>query len=126
MRGFDITSIAIGAHHSLAFNSKSRVFVFDDNSASTPTSTRPSRSSTLAQASPSPHLGRLTSVAAGGASFFTVDRAQFPRAKKDPPTSRCITADTWTCGQSILGILGTGRWMHQQAPYQDESAWQPC
>lgn len=57
-------------------------------------------------------------MSAGGAnSFFTIDAtrvAQPGEGSNQRIGLGRITADTWACGQGILGTLGTGRWTHIQ------------
>lgn len=127
MRGFEIAAIATGDYHSLALDKEGRAFAFGDNSAGQlgfdPSSESPyidapsllpiSRLYSGTNLSP-----RVTSVSAGGTnSFFTVDgtRIAKPGESADQRIGLGrITADTWACGQGILGTLGTGRWTHIQ------------
>lgn len=127
LRGFEIDSIATGDHHSLALDKEGRAFAFGDNTSGQlgfdPSSESPyidapsllALSRLYAGTSLSP---RITSIAAGGAnSFFTVDATLVaqPRDSSLPASALGrITADTWACGQGILGTLGTGRWTHVQ------------
>ena len=130
LRGFEVTAIAAGDYHSLALDREGRVFAFGDNSSgqlgfdpSSATGDSPyidapsllpiSRLYNGTNLSP-----RVTSVSAGGTnSFFTVDAMRVAQPGEDPAKRigmGRITADTWSCGQGILGTLGTGRWTHVQ------------
>ena len=128
LRGFDISAIATGNHHSLALDKEGRAFAFGDNtsgqlglepSSESPCIDAPSLlpiSRLYAGTNLSP---RVTSISAGGTnSFFTIDatRVAGPNEEITPGTVGLgrITADTWSCGQGILGTLGTGRWTHVQ------------
>ena len=128
MRGFEIKDIATGDYHSLALDKEGRAFAFGDNGAGQlgfdPSSESPyidapsllpiSRLYSGTNLSP-----RVTSVSAGGTnSFFTIDatRVAQPGETADQRAVGLgrVTADTWACGQGILGTLGTGRWTHIQ------------
>lgn len=126
LRGFDIASIATGDYHSLALDKEGRAFAFGDNSSgqlglgTNPESQTVDVPSLLpiqklyAGTSLSP---RVTSISAGGAnSFFTIDATRVAQPGESSASSLLnrITADTWACGQGILGTLGTGRWTHIQ------------
>ena len=128
LNGFQITQIAAGDYHSLALDNEGRVFAFGQNSvgqlgldpkAEIPYVDSPSLlpfSSLYAGTKLQP---RVTSIAAGGSnSFFTVDATRIAGADEDTVSSRTnlgrIIAETWSCGQGILGTLGTGRWSHVQ------------
>ena len=126
LRGFDIAAIAAGDHHSLALDKQGRVFSFGDNSSGqlgfdpSPDSLYIDVPSFIpiqklyAGTSLSP---TVTSISAGGAnSFFTVDATRVAQPGESAPQSQLgrITSDTWSCGQGILGTLGTGRWTHIQ------------
>jgi len=128
MRGFEVEAIATGDHHSLALDKEGRAFAFGENSAGQ-LGFDPSSESTYIDAPSLLPISRLysgtnlsprvTSVSAGGSnSFFTVDgtRVAQPGEPADQRTVGLgrITADTWACGQGILGTLGTGRWTHIQ------------
>lgn len=128
LRGFDITAVATGDHHSLALDREGRVFAFGDNSSGQ-LGFDPSTESPCIDAPSLLPLQRLyagtalspkvTSIAAGGSnSFFTVDATRVARPGEDtsaPSTALGrITADTWSCGLGILGTLGNGRWTHIQ------------
>ncbi|MCJ1426682.1 hypothetical protein MMC29_004585 [Sticta canariensis] len=126
LRGFNIVSIATGDYHSLALDKEGRVFAFGD-SLSGQLGFEPSSAFSFIDA---PYLlpiqklyegtsllPRVTSISAGGAnSFFTIEATRIARAGEKPSSSELsrITADTWTCGQGILGTLGNGRWTHMQ------------
>lgn len=127
LRGFDVSEIAAGDYHSLALDKEGRVFSFGDNSSGQ-LGFDPNRESPYIDAPSLLPISRLyngtnlnprvTSVSAGGAnSFFTIDATRVAQPGEDP-TQRIglgrITADTWACGQGILGTLGTGRWTHSQ------------
>lgn len=127
LRGFEISAIATGDYHSLALDREGRAFAFGDNSSGqlgfdprsespyidTPSLLPISRLYSGTNLSP-----RVTSVSAGGSnSFVTVDatRVAQPGESADSMTGLGrITADTWACGQGLLGTLGTGRWTHIQ------------
>lgn len=127
LRGFEIIDIAAGDFHSLALDKEGRAFAFGDNSSGQ-LGFEPSAESPYIDAPSLLPISRLyngtnlnprvTSVTAGGAnSFFTVDATRVAQPGEDP-THRVglgrITADTWACGQGILGTLGNGRWTHNQ------------
>ncbi len=127
LRGFDITAVATGDHHSLALDREGRVFSFGDNTSGQlgfdPSSEAPSIDAPSLIPIQKLYAGtglspRVTSVAAGGNnSFFTVDATRVARPGESPNTTASagrITADTWSCGQGILGTLGNGRWTHIQ------------
>lgn len=127
LRGFDITAIATGDFHSLALDKEGRAFAFGDNSSGqlgfdpsgeSPYIDAPSLLPISKLYSGSNLSPRVTSVSAGGSnSFFTVDAtrvAQPGEASAAQIGLGRITADTWACGQGILGTLGTGRWTHIQ------------
>ena len=128
LRGFEIAQIATGDYHSLAVDKDGRAFAFGDNtsgqlgfdpSAESPYIDAPSLLPISRLYSGSNLQPRVTSVAAGGNnSFFTVDATRIAGPGEDTSSPRIglgrITADTWSCGQGILGTLGTGRWTHVQ------------
>lgn len=128
LRGFEIAKIATGDYHSLVVDKDGRVFAFGDNTsgqlgfdptAESPYIDAPSLLPISRLYSGSNLQPRVTSVSAGGNnSFFTVDAVRVAGQKRDGSSSRAdigrITADTWACGQGILGTLGTGRWTHIQ------------
>ena len=128
LRGFEIAQIATGDYHSLAVDKDGRAFAFGDNtsgqlgfdpSADSPYIDAPSLLPISRLYSGSNLQPRVTSVAAGGNnSFFTIDATRVAGPGEDTSSPRAglgrITADTWSCGQGILGTLGTGRWTHVQ------------
>ena len=127
LRGFEISAIATGSHHSLALDKEGRAFAFGDNtsgqlglepSSESPCIDAPSLLPISRLYSGTNLSPRVTSISAGGTnSFFTVDatRVAGPNEETTPRTGLGrITADTWSCGQGILGTLGTGRWTHVQ------------
>ncbi|KAL8794011.1 MAG: hypothetical protein Q9195_003417 [Heterodermia aff. obscurata] len=126
LRGFDIAAIATGDYHSLALDREGRVFAFGDNTSGQ-LGFEPSSESACIDAPSLLPLQRLyagtgfspkvTSIAAGGSNtFFTVDATRIAKPGEDMSTGHIgrISADTWSCGQGILGTLGTGRWTHVQ------------
>ncbi|MCJ1457613.1 hypothetical protein MMC28_007981 [Mycoblastus sanguinarius] len=127
LRGFEIAAIAAGDFHSLALDREGRAFAFGDNSSGqlgfdpsseSPYIDAPSLLPISRLYSGSNLTPRVTSVSAGGSnSFFTIDATRVAQPGEDA-ASRVgfgrITADTWACGQGILGTLGTGRWTHIQ------------
>ncbi|KAL2059095.1 hypothetical protein ABVK25_000387 [Lepraria finkii] len=127
LRGFQIDAIAAGDYHSLALDKEGRAFAFGDNtsgqlgfdpSAESPYIDAPSLLPISRLYSGTNLSPRVTSVSAGGAnSFFTIDATRVAQPGEDS-NQRIglgrITADTWACGQGILGTLGTGRWTHIQ------------
>lgn len=126
LRGFDIAAITAGDYHSLVLDKQGRVFSFGDNSSGQ-LGFDPSADSLYVDV---PSLipvqklyngtalsPRVTSVSAGGAnSFFTVDATRVAQPGDASTSTQLgrVTADTWACGQGILGTLGTGRWTHTQ------------
>lgn len=126
LRGFEIASIATGDYHSLALDKEGRVFAFGDNSSGqlgfgvdpdSQTIDVPSLLPTQKLYAGTYLSPRVTSVSAGGAnSFFTIDATRVAQPGEASASSSLnrITADTWACGQGILGTLGTGRWTHIQ------------
>lgn len=130
LRGFDISAIATGDYHSLALDKEGRAFAFGDNtlgqlgfepSSESPLIDVPSLLPIQRLYAGTALSPRVTSVSAGGNnSFFTVDATSVAQpghssspSRSNSPLGR-ITADTWACGQGILGTLGTGRWTHVQ------------
>ena len=127
LKGFEIDHIATGDYHSLALDREGRVFSFGDNSSGqlgfeysseAPYVDMPSLlpiSRLYAGTSQAP---RVTSISAGGLnSYFTIDatRNLGPGEKaSEVRTLGRITADTWSSGQGIKGMLGNGRWTHIQ------------
>ena len=127
LRGFEITAVATGDYHSLALDREGRVFAFGDNSsgqlgfepsAESPFIDAPSLLPTQRLYAGTSLSPRVTSVAAGGSSsFFTIDATRVAKPGEDVRPGAGLgrlTADTWSCGQGILGTLGTGRWTHVQ------------
>ncbi|KAL9128359.1 MAG: hypothetical protein Q9217_002938 [Psora testacea] len=127
LRGFEIVAIATGDYHSLALDKEGRAFAFGDNTsgqlgfdpnAESPYIDAPSLLPISRLYSGTSLSPLVTSISAGGTnSFFTVDatRVSQPGDSTSPSTGLGrITADTWACGQGILGMLGTGRWTHIQ------------
>ena len=127
LRGFEIAGIATGDYHSLALDKEGRAFSFGDNTSGqlgfdpnveSPYIDAPSLLPITRLYSGTNLSPRVTSISAGGAnSFFTVDATRVSRPGESPNPSMGlgrITADTWACGQGILGTLGTGRWTHIQ------------
>ncbi|KAL6721024.1 hypothetical protein ACLMJK_000124 [Lecanora helva] len=127
LKGFEIARIATGDFHSLALDKEGRAFAFGDNSSGQ-LGFEPSAESPYIDAPSLLPISRLyqgtnlsprvTSIFAGGDnSFFTVDATRVAQPGEDPAQRiglGRITADTWACGQGILGTLGTGRWTHRQ------------
>ncbi|MCJ1464531.1 hypothetical protein MMC07_003144 [Pseudocyphellaria aurata] len=126
LRGFNIISIAAGDYHSLVLDKEGRVFAFGDSmsgqlgfdpSASSPYIDVPYLLPIQKLYEGTGLLPRVTSVSAGGAnSFFTTEATRVAHSDQKSSSSDPgrITADTWACGQGILGTLGTGRWTHIQ------------
>ena len=127
LKGFEITRIATGDFHSLALDKEGRAFAFGDNSSGqlgfdpsgeSPYIDAPSLIPLSRLYNGSNLTPRVTSVHAGGTnSFFTVDATRVAQPGEQPAQQvglGRITADTWACGQGILGTLGTGRWTHMQ------------
>ncbi|CCU74212.1 hypothetical protein BGHDH14_bgh05554 [Blumeria hordei DH14] len=120
--GFEITKIATGDYHSLVLDKAGRVFSFGDNSYGQLGSGLNTSSSTIDVPSLLPlerlykgtsMLQKVSNIAAGGKnSFFMIDSIR--KTDKANGSSARITADTWSCGQGILGSLGNGRWTHIQ------------
>ena len=126
LRGFNIKAIAAGDLHSLVLDSEGRVFVFGDNTAGQlgqepnpeiPFVDVPSLLALSRFYAGSGQVPAVTSINAGGLnSFFTIDATRVAQPGEDAssPLIGRISADTWACGQGILGQLGTGRWTHMQ------------
>ena len=127
LRGFEIVQIATGDFHSVVLDKEGRAFAFGDNSSGqlgfdpsgeSPYIDAPSLLPISRLYSGSNLAPRVTSVFAGGSnSFFTVDATRVAQPGEASATQSGlgrITADTWACGQGILGTLGTGRWTHMQ------------
>ena len=126
LRGFKVQAIAAGDYHSLALDSDGRVFGFGDNTVGQ-LGQDPSSEVQYIDAPSLLPLSRLytgssqipvvTSIAAGGTnSYFTVDATRVAQPDDKTPKSLLgrVSADTWACGQGIMGQLGTGRWTHVQ------------
>lgn len=118
LKGFRITKIATGDLHSLVLDKAGRVFSFGDNSTGQ-LGFDPNPESLIVDAPalvPIDNLyqgtnlqPRVTGIYAGGLnSFLTID------ATDNSGGIGRITADTWACGQGILGALGNGKWTHVQ------------
>ena len=127
LRGFDVTAVASGDYHSLVLDKEGRVFAFGDNTsgqlgfdpnAESPYIDAPSLLPISKLYASTGLVPRVTSIAAGGLnSFFTVDATRVcqPGETSVPVTQLGrTTADTWACGEGILGTLGNGRWTHKQ------------
>jgi len=125
LKGFNISQIAAGDHHSLALEKDGRVFVFGDNSSGQLGFEAEKEIPFVDGPVPLPfsklyrgtHLKpRVTSVAAGGAtSFFTVDAMRVAEPNEDTNSIRDlgrVTSDVWACGSGLYGTLGNGRWTH--------------
>ncbi|KAK3901066.1 regulator of chromosome condensation 1/beta-lactamase-inhibitor protein II [Staphylotrichum tortipilum] len=123
LSGAKVKEIAAGAFHSLALDSKGRVFAFGDNSTgqlgmepekgTAPQLDTPTALPVAKLYTGTGYVPKVTSIAAGGLnSFFTVDaaRAAASEAGQDP-----VVAETWVCGSGIHGELGTGKWTHISA-----------
>ena len=127
LKGFEITKLASGEHHSLVLDKEGRVFSFGDNSSGQLGFDYNSESSFVDTPSllPTTRLyqgtsqkPKVTSIAAGGQnSFFTIDATRVTGPGEDPSTVSTlgnISADTFACGSGIRGTLGNGRWTHIQ------------
>ncbi len=126
LRGFDVTAVAAGDFHSLALDKEGRVFAFGDNSSGQ-LGFEPSKESSYVDAPSLLPLQKLYEgsnlapkvkqiFAGGNNSFFSIDAAAVARPgdESKPASLGRIVADTWACGQGILGTLGNGRWTHIQ------------
>ena len=117
LKGFPISKIATGDHHSLVCDSAGRAFSFGDNTSGqlgfpfnpeAPSVDVPSLLPTQKLYAGTAQQGKITNVFAGGnTSYLTVE------ARK--PNESRITADTFAFGHGLTGQLGTGRWIHAQA-----------
>ncbi len=127
LKGFDITKLASGDHHSLVLDREGRVFAFGDNSSGqlgfdynseSPFVDTPSLLPTTRLYQGSNQIPKVTSVAAGGQnSFFTVEATRIVGPEETASSVNTlgnITADTWACGTGIRGTLGNGKWTHIQ------------
>lgn len=118
-----ITQVATGDYHSLALSKDGRIFSFGDNSlgqlgvgydSSSPFIDTPVSLPLEKLYRSKEWLPKVTRIAAGGAnSFFTVDAQPTLDSNENSSTAR-DTADTWTCGRGIWGLLGNGKWTHMQ------------
>ncbi|KAF2738027.1 RCC1/BLIP-II [Polyplosphaeria fusca] len=121
LKGFPISNIATGDHHSLVSDAAGRAFSFGDNSAGqlgfefNPDSSfidAPSLLPTQKLYSGSGQQASVTNVFAGGkTSFITIETIKPNFSAKAPGR---ITADTWAFGYGLTGQLGMGRWIHTQ------------
>ncbi|EXJ75661.1 uncharacterized protein A1O5_00168 [Cladophialophora psammophila CBS 110553] len=127
LKGFEITKLASGDHHSLVLDKEGRVFAFGDNSSGqlgfdfNPEAAivdTPSLLPTTRLYQGTNQSSKVTSIAAGGSnSFFTIDATRIAGQDEDPnsiSTLGKVTADTWACGLGIRGTLGNGKWTHIQ------------
>ncbi|KAH0846905.1 hypothetical protein AYO21_02399 [Fonsecaea monophora] len=127
LKGFEITKLASGDHHSLVLDKEGRVFAFGDNSSGqlgfdfnpeAPFVDTPSLLPTTRLYQGTNQSSKVTSIAAGGSnSFFTVDATRVAGPEEDPSSISTLgktTADTWACGTGIKGTLGNGKWTHIQ------------
>lgn len=128
LRGFQIISIATGDYHSLVLDQEGRAFAFGDNisgqlgfdpSSESPFIDVPSLLPIQKLYAGTGLSPRITSISAGGSnSFFTIDATRVAQQGDSSSLSNQalgrITAETWSCGQGILGTLGNGRWTHIQ------------
>ena len=127
LKGFDITKVATGDHHSLVLDKEGRVFAFGDNSSGqlgfdynpeSPFVDTPSLLPITRLYSGTNQIPKVTSIAAGGQnSFLTVEATRVAGQEENPSsvsTLGNVTADTWACGSGIKGSLGNGRWTHIQ------------
>lgn len=127
LKGSKIIQIATGDYHSLALSKDGEVFAFGDNSFGQ-LGVEFNLDSPFIDAPVSVPIAKLyrkkewstkvTQIAAGGAnSFFAVDAQRIQAANDDPSSIQelgRITADVWTSGRGIWGLLGNGRWTHMQ------------
>ncbi|KAK8076169.1 Protein FMP25- mitochondrial [Apiospora phragmitis] len=131
LKGFQITQVAAGDHHSLALEKAGRVFVFGDNTSGQLGFEAEREIPYVDGPIPLPfskiyggtsQVPRVTSIAAGGAnSFFTVEATKVASQSGQSDQSAAlaptrdlgrVTADTWAAGAGIYGSLGNGRWTH--------------
>ncbi|KAH7362077.1 regulator of chromosome condensation 1/beta-lactamase-inhibitor protein II [Plectosphaerella cucumerina] len=127
LKGFHITGIAAGDHHSVALDKDGKIFAFGDNingqlgiqpEGGFRTIDVPTLIPVAQLYANTGLVPKVTSVAAGGLNtFFTVDASQpgFQSTSTElVPSKRMpsVTVDTWACGSGIYGSLGTGRWTH--------------
>lgn len=131
LRGFNISKVACGDHHSLALDSEGRVFAWGDNASGqlgfdyNPESMivdAPSLLPTQRLYSGKSQTPKITHIAAGGEnSYITVDatRVASPKDDDSDPRTRLqigrVTADTFAFGSGIKGALANSRWTHVQS-----------
>ena len=127
LKGFEITKVAAGDHHSLLLDREGRVFSFGDNScgqlgfdysAESPYIDAPSLLPTERMYRGTGLIPKVIGIHAGGVnSFFTIDATKVLMPGEVPTPARGlgrVTADTWSCGEGLKGGLGTGKWTHIQ------------
>jgi alpha-tubulin suppressor-like RCC1 family protein len=127
LRGFEITKLASGDHHSLVLDKEGRVFAFGDNSSGqlgfdynseSPFVDTPSLLPITRLYQGTNQTPKVTNIAAGGQnSFLTIDATRIAGQDENPNallTLGRISADTWACGSGIRGSLGNGKWTHIQ------------
>src|SRR5271155_5826552 len=127
LKGFELTKVSAGDHHSLVLDKEGRVFVFGDNSsgqlgfdysAVSPYIDAPSLLPIQKLYNGTGQTPKVAGIFAGGAnSFFTIDATRIASPGEDLTNMRGlgrVSADTWSCGQGIKGTLGNGRWTHLQ------------
>ncbi len=128
LKGFNVSKIACGEHHSLALDDGGRVFSWGDNQFGqlglpfSPDSTIvdvPSLIPTQRMYQGTSQIPTITSIAAGGNnSFITVDATKVASGStEDPRANRglgLVTADTFAFGNGIYGGLANNRWTHVQ------------
>ncbi|TGJ83104.1 hypothetical protein E0Z10_g5661 [Xylaria hypoxylon] len=125
LKGFKISQIAAGDHHSIALEQDGRVFVFGDNSSGQlgfevereiPFVDGPIPLPFSKMYRGTHNKPYVTSIAAGGAnSFFTIDATRIALPNEDAQDIQDlghVTSDVWACGSGIWGSLGNGRWTH--------------
>jgi len=131
LRGFSVSQIACGDHHSLVLDRDGRVFAWGDNAsgqlgfAFNPESTivdTPSLLPLQKLYSGTSQTPTITSISAGGnTSYMTIDATKIAqqRPKEDDPRANrglgTVTSDTFAFGSGIVGQLGNTRWSHVQA-----------
>jgi alpha-tubulin suppressor-like RCC1 family protein len=127
LKGFELTKVSAGDHHSLVLDKEGRVFAFGDNSsgqlgfdvsAESPYIDAPSLLPIQKLYNGTGQTPKVADIFAGGAnSFFTIDATRIASPREDLTNMRDlgrVSADTWSCGQGIKGTLGNGRWTHLQ------------
>jgi alpha-tubulin suppressor-like RCC1 family protein len=131
LRGFNVTKVACGDHHSLVLDKDGRVFAFGDN-ASGQLGFDPSPESSIVDVpsllptqrlySGTSQQAKITNIAAGGEnSYMTVEatRVASPKDHGDDARARLqigrVTADTFAFGSGIKGGLANNRWTHIQS-----------